>query len=164
MVLTGNVAMESMGFKISDLEEVADVWEPEEDIYWGQEAEWLGDKRYTGVELENFGSSTNGLDICQSRGPNGNPDPLKSAIDIRETFGRMAMNDYETVALIVGGHTLETHGAADADQYVELNLLVPELSKCDGLEKIIMALEEHTITSGLKAHGQLLPQGGATIT
>ena len=123
MVLTGNVAMESMGFKTFGFGGGrADVWEPEEDVYWGQESEWLGDKRYTGDrELENpLGAVQMGLIYVNPEGPNGNPDPLKSAHDIRETFGRMAMNDYETVALIAGGHTFgKTHGAADADQYVE---------------------------------------------
>ena len=156
MVLTGNVAMESMGFKTFGFGGGrADVWEPEEDIYWGQEAEWLGDKRYTGArELENpLGAVQMGLIYVNPEGPNGNPDPLKSAIDIRETFGRMAMNDYETVALIAGGHTFgKTHGAADADQYVEAE---PAGAR---IEQMSMGWKnnygsgkgEHTITSGLE--------------
>ena len=156
MVLTGNVAMESMGFKTFGFGGGrADVWEPEEDVYWGQEAEWLGDKRYTGDrELENpLGAVQMGLIYVNPEGPNGNPDPLKSAIDIRETFGRMAMNDYETVALIAGGHTFgKTHGAADADQYVEAE---PAGAR---IEQMSMGWKnnygsgkgEHTITSGLE--------------
>lgn len=122
MVLTGNVALESMGFKTFGFAGGReDVWEPEQDIYWGAETEWLGDKRYTGDrELENpLGAVQMGLIYVNPEGPNGNPDPLKSAIDIRETFGRMAMNDEETVALVAGGHTFgKAHGAADPAKYV----------------------------------------------
>lgn len=122
MILAGNCALESMGFETFGFAGGrADVWHPEEDIYWGAETEWLGDKRYTGDrELENpLGAVQMGLIYVNPQGPNGNPDPLKSAIDIRETFGRMAMNDEETVALVAGGHTFgKAHGAADPDQYV----------------------------------------------
>lgn len=122
MILAGNCALESMGFETFGFAGGReDVWEPEEDIYWGAETEWLGDKRYTGDrELENpLGAVQMGLIYVNPEGPNGNPDPLKSAIDIRETFGRMAMNDEETVALVAGGHTFgKAHGAADPDKYV----------------------------------------------
>ncbi|MCB0493829.1 MAG: catalase/peroxidase HPI [Cyclobacteriaceae bacterium] len=122
MILAGNVALESMGFKTYGFAGGReDVWEPEQDIYWGAETEWLGDKRYTGNrELENpLGAVQMGLIYVNPEGPNGNPDPLKSAIDIRETFGRMAMNDEETVALVAGGHTFgKAHGAADPGKYV----------------------------------------------
>ncbi|MEM7375654.1 MAG: catalase/peroxidase HPI [Bacteroidota bacterium] len=122
MILTGNCALESMGFKTFGFAGGReDVWEPEEDVYWGSESEWLGDKRYTGDrELENpLGAVQMGLIYVNPQGPNGNPDPLAAARDIRETFGRMAMNDEETVALIAGGHTFgKAHGAASDDQYV----------------------------------------------
>jgi len=156
MVLTGNCAMESMGFKTYGFGGGReDQWEPEEDVYWGPESEWLGDKRYTGNrELENpLGAVQMGLIYVNPQGPNGNPDPLKSAHDIRETFGRMAMNDHETVALIAGGHTFgKTHGAADADQYVGAE---PAGAR---LEEMSMGWKnnygsgkgEYTITSGLE--------------
>jgi len=122
MVLAGNCALDSMGLKTFGFGGGrVDVWEPEEEIYWGSETEWLGDKRYTGDrELENpLGAVQMGLIYVNPEGPNGNPDPLLAAKDIRETFGRMAMNDYETVALIAGGHTFgKTHGAADPGKYV----------------------------------------------
>lgn len=117
MVLTGNVALESMGFETFGFAGGReDVWEPEADIYWGPESEWLGDERYTGDrELENpLGAVQMGLIYVNPEGPNGNPDPLASAVDIRETFARMAMNDEETVALVAGGHTFgKAHGAGD---------------------------------------------------
>ncbi len=123
MILAGNCALESMGLKTFGFAGGReDVWEPEEDIYWGSETEWLGDKRYTGDrELENpLGAVQMGLIYVNPEGPNGNPDPIAAARDIRETFGRMAMNDYETVALIAGGHTFgKTHGAADPTKYVD---------------------------------------------
>jgi len=122
MILAGNCALESMGFKTFGFAGGReDVWEPEEDINWGSEAEWLEDKRYTGDrDLENpLGAVQMGLIYVNPEGPNGNPDPLAAAHDIRETFGRMAMNDEETVALIAGGHTFgKTHGAANPDEYV----------------------------------------------
>jgi catalase-peroxidase len=122
MILAGNCALESMGFKTFGFAGGReDVWEPEEDIYWGSESKWLGDNRYTGDrELENpLGAVQMGLIYVNPEGPNGNPDPIASARDIRETFGRMAMNDEETVALIAGGHTFgKTHGASDPGKYV----------------------------------------------
>ncbi len=122
MILAGNCALESMGFNTFGFGGGReDVWEPEEDIYWGAETEWLGDKRYEGDrELENpLGAVQMGLIYVNPEGPNGNPDPVASARDIRETFGRMAMNDEETVALVAGGHTFgKAHGAADPDKYV----------------------------------------------
>ncbi|MFK7946641.1 MAG: catalase/peroxidase HPI [Saprospiraceae bacterium] len=156
MILAGNVAIESMGlptFGFAGGRE--DVWEPEEDIYWGAETEWLGDKRYTGDrDLENpLAAVQMGLIYVNPEGPNGKPDPVASGRDIRETFGRMAMNDEETVALVAGGHTFgKAHGAADPDKYV-------------GREPAAAGIEEqskgwknsfgsghgvHTITSGIE--------------
>ncbi|MDP2175151.1 MAG: catalase/peroxidase HPI [Bacteroidota bacterium] len=118
MILTGNVALESMGFKTFGFAGGrADVWEPEYNVYWGSEKKWLDDKRYSeGRKLENpLAAVQMGLIYVNPEGPNGNPDPLAAAIDIRETFARMGMNDEETVALIAGGHTLgKTHGAGPA--------------------------------------------------
>ena len=156
MVLTGNCAMESMGFKTYGFGGGrVDQWEPEEDVYWGPESGWLDDERYTGDrELENpLGAVQMGLIYVNPQGPNGNPDPLKSAHDIRETFGRMAMNDYETVALIAGGHTFgKTHGAADADQYVGVEpagASIQEMST-GWKNNYGSGKGEHTITSGLE--------------
>ncbi len=122
IVFTGNRALETMGFTTFGFAGGrADVWEPDEDVYWGPEDTWLGDERYTGDrELENpLAAVQMGLIYVNPEGPNGNPDPLASAKDIRDTFGRMAMNDEETVALIAGGHTFgKTHGAADPDEHV----------------------------------------------
>jgi catalase-peroxidase len=119
IILTGNVALESMGFRTFGFGGGrADVWEPDEDVYWGPETTWLGDERYTGDRKleEPFGAVQMGLIYVNPEGPNGNPDPLAAARDIRETFRRMAMNDEETVALIAGGHTFgKTHGAGPAD-------------------------------------------------
>ena len=119
MILAGNVALESMGFETLGFSGGrADVWEPQENVYWGAESEWLADKRYKGDrELENpLAAVQMGLIYVNPEGPNGNPDPVLAAHDIRETFGRMGMNDEETVALIAGGHTLgKTHGAGPAD-------------------------------------------------
>jgi catalase-peroxidase len=122
MILTGNVALESMGFKTFGFGGGrADVWESEEDIYWGSEGKWLADERYSGDrDLQNpLAAVQMGLIYVNPEGPNGKPDPLAAAKDIRETFARMAMNDEETVALIAGGHTFgKTHGAADPSKYV----------------------------------------------
>ena len=122
MILAGNVALETMGFETFGFAGGReDVWEPDEDVYWGPESTWLGDERYTGDrQLEQpLGAVQMGLIYVNPEGPNGNPDPLAAAADIRETFRRMAMNDEETVALIAGGHTFgKTHGAADPEQYV----------------------------------------------
>ncbi len=118
LILTGNVALESMGFKTFGFAGGrVDTWEPDEDVYWGPEKKWLGDERYTGDrQLENpLGAVQMGLIYVNPEGPNGEPDPVKAARDIRETFARMAMDDEETVALIAGGHTFgKTHGAGDA--------------------------------------------------
>lgn len=156
MILAGNCALESMGFKTFGFAGGReDVWEPQEEVYWGAENKWLDDKRYSGDrELENpLGAVQMGLIYVNPEGPNGKPDPLAAARDIRETFGRMAMNDEETVALIAGGHTFgKTHGAAEAGKYV-------------GVEPAGAGIEEqslgwkntygtghgaHTITSGLE--------------
>ena len=122
MVLTGNCALESMGFKTFGFAGGrVDIWEPEEDVYWGPESTWLADDRYTGDrELASpLAAVQMGLIYVNPEGPNGKPDPVASARDIRETFARMAMNDEETVALVAGGHTFgKTHGAAGPDQYV----------------------------------------------
>src|SRR5246500_1169131 len=119
MVLTGNVALESMGFKTFGFGGGReDTWEPEEDVYWGPETTWLGDERYSGDRelADPFGAVQMGLIYVNPQGPNGNPDPLAAARDIRETFRRMAMNDEETVALIAGGHTFgKCHGAVSAE-------------------------------------------------
>ncbi len=156
MILAGNCALESMGFKTFGFGGGReDVWEPEEDIYWGSENKWLGDERYTGNrELENpLAAVQMGLIYVNPEGPNKNPDPIAAAHDIRETFGRMAMNDEETVALIAGGHTFgKTHGAGDPGVHV-------------GAEPTAAGIEDqglgwknalgrghgiHTITSGLE--------------
>ncbi len=122
LILTGNCALESMGFQTTGFGGGrTDVWEPQNDIFWGPEREWLGDKRYSGDRdlSKPLAAVQMGLIYVNPEGPNGEPDPLKSARDIRETFARMAMNDEETVALIAGGHTFgKTHGAADPSKYV----------------------------------------------
>lgn len=156
MILAGNCALESMGFKTFGFGGGrADKWEPEEDVYWGSEGEWLGDKRYTGDrELENpLGAVQMGLIYVNPEGPNGNPDPLAAAKDIRETFKRMAMNDEETVALIAGGHTFgKTHGAANPEKYI-----APEPAAAGIAEQSMgwrnsfgSGNAENTITSGLE--------------
>ena len=122
LVLTGNVAMDSMGFKTFGFGGGRpDIWEPEDEIYWGPETQWLGDGRYSGDRelAKPLGAVQMGLIYVNPQGPNGNPDPIASGRDIRETFARMAMNDEETVALTAGGHTFgKAHGAADPDKYV----------------------------------------------
>ncbi len=122
MIFAGNCALESMGFKTFGFAGGReDIWEPEEDIYWGPETEWLGDKRYSGERelADPLGAVQMGLIYVNPEGPNSNPDPLASAYDIRDTFARMAMNDEETVALVAGGHTFgKAHGASDPDKYV----------------------------------------------
>jgi catalase-peroxidase len=156
MILAGNCALESMGFKTFGFAGGrADVWEPEEDIYWGSENTWLGDERYSGDrELENpLAAVQMGLIYVNPEGPNGKPDPMASAKDIRETFARMAMNDEETVALIAGGHTFgNTHGAADPSKYVGRE---PEGADIESqglgwLSSYGSGKGVHTITSGLE--------------
>ena len=156
MVLTGNVALETMGFETFGFAGGReDVWEPQEDIFWGPESEWLGDKRYSGDrELSNpLGAVQMGLIYVNPEGPNGNPDPLAAAKDIRETFARMAMNDEETVALIAGGHTFgKAHGAAPPEGNVGPE---PEGAPLEeqGLgwkNKFGKGNAEDTITSGLE--------------
>lgn len=155
MVLTGNVALESMGFKTFGFAGGrADIWEPEEDIYWGAEKEWLGDERYTGDrDLENpLAAVQMGLIYVNPEGPKGVPDPLGSARDVRETFARMAMNDYETVALTAGGHTFgKTHGAGDpANVGVEPEGGLLEAQGFGWLNSMGTGKGEDTITSGLE--------------
>ena len=156
IVLTGTVAMDSMGFKTFGFAGGReDVWEPGEDIYWGSEDTWLGDKRYTGDrQLENpLGAVQMGLIYVNPQGPNGNPDPIAAARDIRETFARMAMNDEETVALIAGGHTFgKTHGAADPEKYVgpEPEGAAIEEQGFGWINTLGNGKGVHTITSGLE--------------
>ncbi len=156
MILAGNIALESMGFQTFGFAGGReDIWEPEEDIYWGSETEWLGDKRYEGDrELENpLGAVQMGLIYVNPEGPNGNPDPVASARDIRETFGRMAMNDYETVALVAGGHTFgKAHGAADPSKYVGREPAGATIEE-QGLgwrNTFGSGFGDHTITSGIE--------------
>jgi catalase-peroxidase len=156
MVLAGNCALESMGFKTFGFAGGReDVWEPQEEVYWGSETKWLGDNRYTADrELENpLGAVQMGLIYVNPEGPNGKPDPVAAARDIRETFGRMAMNDEETVALIAGGHSFgKTHGAADPSKYVAAE------PAGAGIEEQSLGWKNtfgsgngvHTITSGLE--------------
>jgi catalase-peroxidase len=156
MILTGNCALESMGFKTFGFSGGrVDVWEPQEDVNWGSEREWLGDKRYKGDrDLDNpLAAVQMGLIYVNPEGPNGNPDPLASARDIRETFARMAMNDEETVALIAGGHTFgKTHGAADPGKYVGKEPAAAGIEE-QGLgwkNTFGSGSGENTITSGLE--------------
>lgn len=156
LILTGNVALESMGFKTFGFGGGReDIWQPEEDIYWGTESEWLGDNRYTGDrDLENpLAAVQMGLIYVNPEGPNGNPDPIASARDIRETFGRMAMNDEETVALIAGGHTFgKTHGAGDPNKYVGREPAAASIEEMSMGWKNTLGSghSENTITSGLE--------------
>ncbi|HTQ64819.1 MAG TPA: catalase/peroxidase HPI [Puia sp.] len=156
MILAGNCALESMGLKTFGFGGGReDVWEPDEDVYWGSEKTWLGDNRYSGDrQLENpLAAVQMGLIYVNPQGPNGNPDPFAAARDIRETFGRMAMNDYETVALIAGGHTFgKTHGAADADKYVGKEPAAASIEE-QGLgwkNTFGTGTGDNTITSGLE--------------
>ncbi len=163
MVLVGNCALESMGFKTFGFGGGReDIWEPEQDIYWGAETEWLGDKRYEGDrELENpLAAVQMGLIYVNPEGPNSNPDPIASARDIRETFGRMAMNDEETVALIAGGHTFgKTHGAADPSKYVgrEPAAAGIEAQNLGWKNTFGSGAGVHTITSGLEGAWSTTP-------
>jgi catalase-peroxidase len=156
MILAGNCALETMGFKTFGFGGGReDVWEPEEDIYWGSEAEWLADKRYSGDrELETpLAAVQMGLIYVNPQGPNGNPDPIAAARDIRETFRRMAMNDEETVALIAGGHTFgKAHGAGDAGKYVGKEPAGASIEEQSMGWKNTMGSgnAENTITSGLE--------------
>ncbi len=170
MVLTGNVALESMGFETFGFGGGrADVWEPQEDIYWGPESEWLGDMRYSGDhELQNpLAAVQMGLIYVNPEGPSGKPDPLAAAKDIRDTFARMGMNDEETVALIAGGHTFgKAHGAAGAENVGA----APEAATIE--EQGLGWKNKHgkgngadTITSGLEgALGQPHPRSGPMVT
>lgn len=156
MILAGNCALESAGFKTFGFAGGReDVWEPEQDIYWGSEGKWLEDKRYSGDrELENpLAAVQMGLIYVNPEGPNGNPDPVAAARDIRETFGRMAMNDEETVALIAGGHTLgKTHGAGDPSKYVGVEPAAASIEEQSMGWKNSLGTGhgEYTITSGLE--------------
>ncbi len=155
MILAGNVAIESMGLKTFGFAGGrADVWEPEQDIYWGPEADWLGDKRYSGDrELENpLAAVQMGLIYVNPEGPNGQPDPLASARDIRETFKRMAMNDEETVALVAGGHTFgKMHGAGDTALVGPEPEGAPiELQGLGWANALSTGKGQHTTTSGLE--------------
>lgn len=163
MILAGNCALESMGFKTFGFAGGrADVWEPDEDVYWGAETEWLGDKRYSGErELENpLAAVQMGLIYVNPQGPGGNPDPVAAAKDIRETFKRMAMDDEETVALIAGGHTFgKTHGAADAGKYVgkEPAAAALELQGLGWQNSYNTGFGVDTITSGLEGAWTVTP-------
>ena len=157
LILAGNVAHESMGLRMYGFGGGrADIWQPEEDIYWGTETEWLGNKdRYAdNGELERtVGAAHMGLIYVNPEGPNANPDPVAAAHDIRETFGRMAMNDYETVALIAGGHTFgKTHGAGPDHEYVEAEPAGAsiEMMSMGWKNNLGKGNAEHTITSGIE--------------
>eukprot|EP01030_Chromulinospumella_sphaerica_P011272 gene11272-11075_t len=156
MILAGNCALESMGFKTFGFAGGrADVWEPQEDVYWGAETKWLGDDRYSGDrDLEKpLAAVQMGLIYVNPEGPGGNPDPIAAARDIRETFKRMAMDDEETVALIAGGHTFgKTHGAGDPTKYVAKEPAAANLEEMGlGWKNTLgNGFGGHTITSGLE--------------
>ncbi|RKS42790.1 catalase-peroxidase [Gillisia mitskevichiae] len=156
IVLAGNCAHESMGLKMFGFAGGRkDVWEPENDVYWGAESKWLdNEERYAGGELENpLGAAHMGLIYVNPEGHNGNPDPVESAQFIRETFGRMAMNDYETVALIAGGHTFgKTHGAADPEKYIDAEPAAAgiELQGLGWKNSFGTGMGADTITSGIE--------------
>ena len=155
IIFAGNCALEDMGLNLSGWGGRVDIWEPEEDIYWGPESEWLAAKRggLGGNLGQPLGAVQMGLIYVNPQGPGGNPDVIASAQDIRETFGRMAMNDEETVALIAGGHTFgKAHGAADADKYVGAE---PEGASIEQqgfgwTSSYASGKGEHAITSGLE--------------
>ncbi len=156
MIFVGNVALESMGFKTFGFGGGReDVWEPEEDVWWGPETQWLGDERYQGDRVldKPLGAVQMGLIYVNPEGPNANPDPLASARDIRETFGQMAMDDYETVALTAGGHTFgKTHGAGDVEKHVGREPEGADITEM-GLgwkNSLGSGHSENTITSGLE--------------
>jgi catalase-peroxidase len=156
IILTGNCALESMGFKTFGFAGGReDVWEPQEDVYWGSEKEWLGNKRYTGDRVleQPLAAVQMGLIYVNPQGPDGHPDALASARDIRETFGRMAMNDEETVALTAGGHTFgKMHGAANSDEYVGVEPAAGgiEQQSQGWKNRFESGKGEHAITSGLE--------------
>ena len=168
MILAGNVAIDSMGLKTFGFGGGReDIWEPEEDVYWGPETKWLGDERYKGDrQLENpLGAVQMGLIYVNPEGPNGKPDPIAAAIDIRETFARMAMNDEETVALIAGGHTFgKTHGAADPNKYVGREPEGAEIEE-QGLgwkNSFGSGKGVDTISAAWRAHGPRTRRSGTT--
>ncbi len=169
LILTGNVALETMGFETFGFAGGrADVWEPDEDVYWGPETAWLDDKRYTGDrELEEpLGAVQMGLIYVNPEGPNGNPDPVAAARDIRETFRRMAMNDEETVALIAGGHTFgKTHGAGPSESVGDDPEAAPiEAQGLGWANSHGTGKGGDTITSGLEVTWTTTPRGGATTS
>ena len=170
MILTGNVALESMGFKTFGFGGGReDIWEPEEDIYWGAEDKWLGDKRYSGDrDLENpLAAVQMGLIYVNPEGPNGNPDPIAAAKDIRETFARMAMNDEETVALIAGGHTFgKTHGRPATETGGARARSCRHRGARPGLEEHLSApaKAETRSPAAWKSPGPPRPQSGATTS
>jgi catalase-peroxidase len=170
IVLSGNVALESMGFETFGFAGGReDIWGPEIDTNWGPETEWLGDKRFDEERnLEHpLAASQMGLIYVNPEGPNGKPDPLAAARDIRITFGRMAMNDEETVALIAGGHTLgKAHGAADPTKYLgpEPEAAPLESRHSAGRTRTAPATAQTRSRAGSRARGRSRPTSGRTIT